>query len=290
MTRLADIARSQPAAAGVQSALVSGRLAHAYLISGSTAADRQALADAIAAAVVCEAGSGDACGHCRACTLAEGGNHPDISHWTADGATFKIAQALALQAAAWVRPLMAARKVFVVEDAGVMTTEAANALLKLLEEPPGAALFLLLAPAARVLLPTITSRVQPLTLHGDAAADIAEAEEGAWELLSRLRQLDDASIGAIAEAWDRDKAAARDKLSVLLELWRDTLALALGCPADVLYRPNWAPRLQTIVPHWTESELVAGLAAIGRAQRQLDQNANLRLCLEVLFTSLLPAM
>src|SRR5690606_6635499 len=106
--------------------LRSGKLAHAYLITGAAAASRRELADAVAQAIVCTSGDGEPCHECRGCQLARSGNHPDISYWAADGATFKISQALDLQAQAAVRPLAAPRKVFVLEDAGVMTAEAAN--------------------------------------------------------------------------------------------------------------------------------------------------------------------
>lgn len=290
MTTLAAVSQSQPAAQRLRAALESGRLAHAYLITGATAPERRAFADAFARAVLCTGGGADACGSCRSCQLALSGNHPDLGYWSADGTTFKLAHAQDLQAQAWVRPLAAPRKVFVLEDAGAMTAEAANALLKLLEEPPGDALFLLLAPSARTLLPTIISRAQPLVLRGDAVNETPAAAEAVWDLLSRLPHIDDVGIGQIAEAWERDKGLAKEQLHMLFALWRDTIALAVGCPPALLYKPDWAPRLQSILPHWNRSELVAGLAAIGRAQRQLEQNANLRLCLEVLFTSLMPAM
>lgn len=290
MNALRDLEAAQPAAAGMRAALAGGRLAHAYIVTGADAAGRLAFADAVAKAVVCTDRDDDACGACHACALAAAGNHPDISRWSADGATFKLAQALDLQGRAHVRPLAARRKVFILEDAGVMTAEASNALLKLLEEPPGDALFLLLAPSARTLLPTIVSRAQPLTLHGSAIHASAEAEDGAWELLSRLHALDEAGVMQLAEAWDRDKGLARERVQVLFELWRDALALALGCPPELLYRPDWAPRLQSVAAGADVSWLVNGLAQIGLRQRQLEQNANVRLCLEVLFASLLPAM
>lgn len=290
MKNLRDLEAAQPAATRVRSALAAGRFAHAYMVTGADAAQRRAFADAVARAAVCTNADADACGQCHPCTLAASGNHPDISVWSADGATFKIAQALELQSRAHVRPLAASRKVFILEDAGALTTEAANALLKLLEEPPGDAVFLLLAPSAQTLLPTIVSRVQPLTLQGTGTAATAEAEEGAWELLSRLRQLDEASLMQLAEAWDRDKALARERVRVLFELWRDALALALGCSPTVLYRPDWAPRLQMIARQWEVPQLIRGLEQIGLRQRQMEQQANVRLCLDVLFVSLLPTM
>lgn len=160
--------------------LQGGRgLSHAYLLTGAAGCGKRTLAGWLAAALVCS-GAGEApCGACPDCRKAAGGIHPDITRLGGGGKPIAVAQVRDMRADAYVRPNEAPRKVYVLEDAQDMNESAQNALLKLLEDGPPYAAFLLLSERAGSILPTVRSRCEQLSL-----APVTAAEAEGW-LLSR---------------------------------------------------------------------------------------------------------
>ena len=146
-------------------AVESGRLPHAILIEGDKGTGRHTLAAFTARAAVCE-GENKPCGICRGCRLEHAGTHPDI--WTVapeDGKkNITVAQIRSLRSEAYVKPHMSARRVFIIDMADTMNEQAQNALLKVLEEPPGSVLFILIAENKAALLDTVISRCTVLSL------------------------------------------------------------------------------------------------------------------------------
>ena len=146
-------------------------LSHAYLISGGAGDSRAALARRLTAAYLCQ-GSNPPCGTCRACRKAAAGAHPDVS-LTAPlqgKQEISVEQIRALRSDVYVRPNEGARKVYVIHPADAMNPSAQNALLKVLEEGPAYAAFLLLAGEPGRLLDTVRSRCEPLSLPGGTGA------------------------------------------------------------------------------------------------------------------------
>ena len=165
----------------LRDSLASGRLAHAYLFSGRPQIGKTTLALALAQAVNCtgaEAGDGDPpCGRCPACLKIAQGKHPDVRLIEGQGAggALKIDQVRALQHEVVLRPYEGRYRVFILRQADRATTEAADSLLKTLEEPPAHVLLILTATHAEALPPTVASRCQRLDLRPLTAGQVAEA-------------------------------------------------------------------------------------------------------------------
>ena len=142
-------------------------LSHAYIISGPVGSGRHTLGGLLAQAMVCTAPEHQRpCGHCPQCRKAQGGIHPDIA-WIAgagEGKPINVDQVRALRSDAYIRPNEGERKVYILEGADRMNASAQNAMLKLLEEGPAYAAFLLLAENAGGVLETVRSRCETLTL------------------------------------------------------------------------------------------------------------------------------
>lgn len=147
---------------------VQGRgLSHAYILSGPEGSGRHTLARLLAQAMVCTGEAGERpCGRCPQCRKAAEGYHPDISVLTgpAEGKPITVDQIRSLRADAHIRPNEAQRKVYLLEEADQMNASAQNAMLKLLEEGPAYAAFLLLAGNEGGLLETVRSRCEEITL------------------------------------------------------------------------------------------------------------------------------
>jgi DNA polymerase-3 subunit delta' len=163
-------------------AIERGRVPHAYLMSGPLGAPLLDTATALAAALNCQTGRGEACGECDACAKIVGGVHPDVVTLVREGAANIVPiESVRNQVIARIGlpPHEADVRVFVVEEATAMAPPAANALLKTLEEPPARTLFVLCTTAPEQLLPTIRSRCQRVRLWGGGVpvdTDPARAE------------------------------------------------------------------------------------------------------------------
>ena len=153
-------------------------LSHAYILSGPRGSGRSTLAGLLSAALVCTGGGEVPCLRCSACRKAMGGIHPDILRVGEPGKDLTVAQIRAMRSDAYIRPNEAPRKVYFLPDAQTMNAAAQNAMLKLLEEGPAYAAFLLRTDNAAALLPTVRSRCQVLALspvsQGEAEAWLAE--------------------------------------------------------------------------------------------------------------------
>lgn len=176
----------------LSAAFDSGRASHCYLLCGPEGSGKHTLAGIMAAAYQCEQPNAP-CGQCRACRKAFGSIHPDII--TIDDPekrTVSVDLIRQLQADAYIRPNEGRRKVYLLPRAQDMTDSAQNALLKLMEEPPAYAAFLLLTTSAERLLPTVRSRAAELRLE-----PVPQAEALPW-LQSRFpRHSADSLRGAL---------------------------------------------------------------------------------------------
>ena len=141
-------------------------LSHAYLISGPAGSGRHTLARLLAQAMLCQAPGGPRpCGRCAACKKVAAAIHPDVIIQAGDGdKPISVDQVRALRADAYVRPNEGERKIYILEGADRMNAAAQNAMLKLLEEGPAYAAFLLLAENTGAVLQTVRSRCEELAL------------------------------------------------------------------------------------------------------------------------------
>ena len=145
--------------------LASRKIPHAVLIEGESGLGKTTLASYLCAAVFCE-GENAPCGKCAGCRLYENGNHPDITvvEPEKDRKTISVRAVREIVAAAAILPQKASRHIFLIDCAESMTVEAQNALLKVLEEPPPAVMFILTCNSRAELLTTVVSRCAILTL------------------------------------------------------------------------------------------------------------------------------
>ncbi|SDJ81594.1 DNA polymerase III subunit delta' [Natronincola ferrireducens] len=147
----------------LKGALNRQQLTHAYLIEGQRGLGKARIAHELAKAICCRAEGRKPCNQCNSCRKAEHQSHPEIK-WLQEEGSIKIEAIRELQKNFQMKPYEGTKKVWIISDAGKMTTQAQNALLKTLEEPPQHGTILLITTNGNSLLPTITSRCQRLKL------------------------------------------------------------------------------------------------------------------------------
>lgn len=170
-------------------AVDAGKLPHAVVLEGGSESDRAKLARLLGAAMVCEAAAGKPCRVCTACIKSFAGSgtevtqqrleerlsHPDIAEVRKDPklVRFSIRMIRTLKSETYIVPNEAAAKVYILFQAHLLTPQAQNALLKILEEPPPYICFILEGTSKSVLLPTVLSRAAVFSLGQlDESADI----------------------------------------------------------------------------------------------------------------------
>lgn len=307
----AEILGQEPAVARLRRAWVAGRLPQAYCFAGPSGVGKRTTALALAQAVNCVApvtgvtGADDACGVCVACRKIGGGLHPDVVEVRPEGKTvITIDQIREVAGRATLRPYEGRRPVWILDPADLMQEPAANALLKTLEEPAGASLFVLVTAASSALLPTILSRCQVvrfnplgeahlreiLTGHGrtpqdaDAAAalaggsaeralalEVAEARATRDRLVAQVWAALDSPVAILerAEELARDRAALGDALMILTGFTRDLAVAKVG--GDLTAR---------LAAGYPLSAILDMFAAQVEAQRAVARHANPRLTAE----------
>jgi len=315
--------------------LAGGRVANGYLFTGLPHTGRMTLALELAKALNC-LGEEPPCGHCQQCRRIEAANHADVQLIRLAGAEgsnegkekslISVEQIRQLQRAASLAPYEGKCRIFIIEEAAKLSTAAANCLLKTLEEPPPAVVFVLLAEDEGFLPQTIVSRCQHLRLKVVARDEITAAlkdrgvEPERAELLARLSH---GRVGWAIEASSDERLldSRQERLRGLLGIVAGDLEGRFGYAAGLAAR--FAEKRQLV---WEELELwldiwrdlllcalgledeivnldikdsladMGGsfnLAAVrdfteylGGVRKQLEMNANPRLVLEVMILNM----
>lgn len=171
MTVWDDLVGQADAIATLQQAARGRGMSHAWLFTGPPGSGRSNAAVAFAAALQCEQAG---CGGCEACRTALAGSHPDVVLRSTQRMIISVDDARDLVKRAALSPVRGRWQVMVVEDADRLNEQANNALLKAIEEPHPRTVWLLCAPHASDVLPTIRSRSRLLQLTTPTAAEVAD--------------------------------------------------------------------------------------------------------------------
>ncbi len=311
----------------LRQAVASEKVAHAYLFAGPEGVGKRTVALELAMALNCHSPtSAGACGACPSCRKMTSVPpvHPDLALVQPDGRFIKTDQMRELQADMYARPNEARVRVAVIDAADRMNPEAGNRMLKLLEEPPAHAVFVLLTHNLAGVLPTIISRCQvvnftPLSPEevggvlqarwgleagqarlyaslsggsiGRAVAmsqnrEVTQRRNDSFDLLNKLRDMDDFALLARAEALEKQKEQLDDWLDMLLVWLRDALLLAQTGLDKLVINADRSTDVRALSRMYGAGTLLTMLDTVTETRGRLQRNANTRLALDVLLLRL----
>lgn len=171
MSVWASLVGQRPAIQTLSRAVAGDSMTHAWLITGPPGSGRSNLAVVFAAALQCPQGG---CGQCQACRTVLAGSHVDVTVVRTEKLSIGVDEVRGLVRSSALAPAGERWQILVVEDSDRLTEQAANALLKAIEEPTPRTVWLLCAPTVEDVLPTIRSRCRLLTLTTPSAPDVAD--------------------------------------------------------------------------------------------------------------------
>lgn len=315
----------------LQTFLHNGTLPHALLFTGGAGVGKRTTAAIVAMALNCShpnkmpssrSGETSPCGTCRSCRQILAGSHPDVQLIEPQGGSLKIDQIRRIIHTLAMKAFGNNQRVVIVAEAHTMTTEASNALLKVLEEPPKSTTLILTAHQRLDLLPTIVSRCRSIRFNPLSPSDLVT-------LLIKTQQLDRPqaeSIAALADGsfaqakaltqsqWQSqrdwmirasglDQTAGGRRNSVALSLAfaaqlanqkaqiHDLLSLLKTWIRDLSITPyhragvinqDKQSELNHVRQHFDDRKLLALWNAVEKAQKDIAAKANLRLTLDIM--------
>ena len=204
-----EVAGQQHIVRTLKNALASNKIAHAYLFCGPRGTGKTTMAKLFAKALNCEEGIGKQCNVCSNCVEITEGTHPDVIEIDA-ASNNGVEQVRSLIEKVNYLPIKGKYKVYIIDEVHMMTTNAFNALLKTIEEPPSHVIFILATTEPHNIIPTILSRCQRYDFTKVSDADIEE------RMVTILQKegitYDKAAVRAIISLAD---GGMRDALSIL---------------------------------------------------------------------------
>ena len=271
-----------------------GRLPHALLITGQDGVGKRLLVDRLAAMLLCERpdDQGDACGQCAACAWLRAGTHPDLAVLNPDepGKAIKIDQVRALSVELGMTSHAGRYKVAVIAPADALNVNAANGLLKTLEEPTPSTLLILLTASPGRLPATVRSRCQRLRIAApaleQALAWLQNSRGIDRAVAERCLQISGGAPLAAAELAGSDRLALRDQrlaeLSAIFNGQLDPLRVASGWSGEheASTLRWWHSWLQVLI-RWRQGGQGPDEPQVAQVLRQIAEKVDCRQVFEL---------
>ncbi len=322
MAGFKDIIGQEQIKEHLQNALETGKVSHAYIINGEKSSGKEFNAKIFAMALQCEQGGVEPCNECRSCKQTLSKNQPDIiyvSHEKPNTISVDDIRAQINNDVA-IKPYSSKYKVYIINEAEKMTTQAQNAILKTLEEPPAYAVIILLVSNVNTLLPTILSRCVVLNMKPvrdalvkkylmeelevpDYKAEVCvafargnvgkakllasseEFENVKAEALSLLKYIKDMEIQEIVAAIKKIneyKLEINDYMDIMSIWYRDVLLFKATNDVNHMVFKEEVQTIRKVAARSSYEGIERVIKALDTAKKRLDANVNFDLAMELL--------
>ena len=283
--------------------------ANTYIFEGEKGLAVHNAAKLFAKALVCTDTSAAPCCDCPACREAQSGSHPDIVfvNMPKDKATLGVEPIRDMINESLVKPFYNRHKVFIINDGDLLTVQAQNAFLKIIEEPPEYAVFIIVCKSSEILLQTVRSRAVTITFppvsddivrryieekYPDEAridflvkycagipeyadeiinrADFEELREAVLNLVPRLLSKNKVYAYDVSDYVEKHKDNAAEICDIILMYLRDALVVASGTPEKVI-NSDKTDKINLLAQKYTTKTLASAIDEMITAKKMLDR-------------------
>jgi DNA polymerase III subunit delta' len=305
----------------LQKTIAQRRVGHAYLFSGINAVGKRTLACEFVKSLNCEKADNinNACGGCSSCLKMQHGSHPDVIFIEADGQFIRINAIREIQEQMKFKPLEGRWRAVIIDGADKMNEQAANALLKTLEEPSASNILILISSRPYSMPATIISRCRHMRFNPLSADSIARflvermsMEEQKARLLAGLsggsiglaleldqedivayrveimqllmdtRKDDPISLLNLASFLGQDKKEIKTGLDILNSCFRDAIILKETGKNEMLINQDNPSFIDALTHRLTGEQILQNISLIAQAWTTIEQNVNKTLTLETM--------
>lgn len=251
-----------------KTAIEKNRVGHSYLFVGQDEQEKKKTAIGFAQMLNCEKGEEEICGSCYSCRKLKELIHPDLKIITPED-SLKIDEIRELQRWISLRPYSAKWKVAFILSGQLMTEEAANALLKTLEEPPAHSLLIIFSDSIRGLLPTIVSRCQIVRFTLLNPRQMSGCPESFRDNLTGLTPFNNEK-----ELLTKTKGEREEIFRAAICWWRDILIFKLSRNKIFLFNKQKAEAIEKEEKKYSYEELEKNIELINQTYNLLKHNVN----------------
>jgi len=277
------------------SALIDGgRVPHAMVIDGGSAEKREEFAISLASALLCTGGDEKPCKDCPSCKKIKAGSHPDVIIVEAEDKkkTISIDVIRKMRDDAYVLPNEANNKIYIIKQADTMQPYAQNALLKILEEPPKYASFILLCDYHTALLPTVLSRCVVFNIGISVAQKLSDqkekqAQELAINIALSISKNDEYEFLILTSEFEKNSELLQTCILMLELIFRDALVLCAGGSNCISSSEDSA---KVLVQNLDTTQLMALIDSARSILAQVQHHANNNLTITRLCSTLIQAV
>lgn len=212
------------------------KTSHSYLFAGIEGIGKKEIAKEFAKMLLCISDN-KYCNTCKSCIEFDSNNNPDFLYIEPDGNSVKIEQIRYIQRKIQEKPIISNKKVYIINDADKMTTEAQNCLLKTLEEPPEYSTIILIGSNENMFLSTIKSRCMIIHFSKIEDEKIRKYLEEKYELKDIKQNMLEMFQGSIGKAvLLKDKKEQYEKIEVIVKSLKQKSIIDILNMSEILYK------------------------------------------------------
>lgn len=272
----------------LKKSILENKVSHSYMFVGIEGIGKQIMAKDFAQMILCTNETNKGCHQCKSCIEFMSHNHPDFLYLESDGNSIKIEQIRYLQRKIQEKPIISDNKVYIINDADKMTTEAQNCLLKTLEEPPEYGTIILIGSNENTFLNTIKSRCMKIMFQPIENEDIKQYMKKTYEMTDISQNMLEAFQGSIGKAiLLKDKKEQYEMIESMIEKLNKTDMTELMTLGEPLYQSkdgimNILDYINIILLRLAKenAQYAKCIDIIEDTKKRLNQNANYDMCID----------
>lgn len=310
--------------------VIENRISHTYIFSGPSGIGKKTVANIFAAMLLCENIITDneipkTCEKCNSCKMLKSENNADflVVEIKPDDLSIKIEETRKIISDISIRPMYSKRKVYIINDAEMMTPQAQNCMLKVLENPPSYAVIILTTSNYGALLETVRSRAVRIEFENNDSADISnilknelkdkkgsefivsysagnigtaiklanseefiQIREDSFEILEKLKNKELIDVYESFLFFKNNKKEINSILDIMVLYYRDLLVFQSLGDCELLINSDKKGIILKDAAEYDKVEIIKNIEIIEETRNNLKQNANYQLGIEVMLMKL----